>query len=520
MWRSERNAFVRTTPAHLDTQYSVAGRSASLLTDDIAVSNGRWFHVPGSCRSAAPPLPDGLVSSGLQTSALPVLQRTSYQDVRSWEHPSTESVDTGERYEYVSSDSISCRGRSTEARFAAAAPTGEEVSRLLRQYRDENTRLREQLRIKALHETHLTSKLEELSRRHALLQLECQRTARDPIVTHVFAEDAESTTTSTTGGGVAPATSLWKAHSQLAQKEDEVRQLQVTVRELEGRVTAYREALQRARVYRRTRRSHSDPTSTEDNPPTQQHVEASDTRPHRHHGDDDHDNDSTANREPNSRRGGAPASLHVLLLESLNTADFLVKVFNAIQHCQSTPHRDGDGCGVANPLNSTTTLCPRSREECTLRCLQAAMKGATLPPDLLELADGPENNTSAANVEAALAVREELMYCETVAVRLAAGLLGRRSGGAMSVTAECSTADDADTAGNVAVVDSAGATTSASPQRSAATPSHSLKAKEASSVSRVGNDEAALPSIRGTPAKAPCAKASRCRPDMDDCEVQ
>ncbi|KPI86482.1 hypothetical protein ABL78_4466 [Leptomonas seymouri] len=479
MWRSEKNTFVRTTPASLDTQYSMEGSALPSPPLPSDCFGKRWFHVPGSSQRAAPPLPDGLVSSSLEassspsmlcTSSLPAPQHTYVRDTWRSGGPTRESFEQRE----VHTQGVQQGMLPSALRMGATAlTTSDEISSLLRQYRDENCRLREQLRAKELQEAHLMSKMEELSRRYALLQLECQRASRDPDVMGMLTEVDENTPVWAPMAACAPPQ---KALPQLAQKEEEVRLLQVAVRELEGRVEAYREALQRARAF------HGAPDASE--PP--QSGEAA-----LHNG--------------THCSSGAPASLHALLLQSLSTADYLVKVFNALQHCQHTRHSD-DGSCVA--LSSSS--CPRNRQECTLRCLQAAMKGVDLPPDLRDLADGPENNTMAANVEAALAVREELTYCETVAVRLAAVLLGRQGGAVEPLAAE-----SADVA----------AAASSPPLRTNAKVAEDERMEDVNEEARRSETlaEAAISessTFSAIPARSPRTNTSRCRPDVEDCEVQ
>ncbi|KPA74626.1 hypothetical protein ABB37_08973 [Leptomonas pyrrhocoris] len=485
MWRREASAFARTTPAQLDTQYSIEEpASSSPLPPHGDVVGNRWFYVPGSRHRAARIPPEGLVSSSLRnsssvssstdfcTSAILAPQRALLQGTWRDGESTKEGLHQQEVYKQreqhgVLSGELGPKDSPTSS--------SAEVSRLLRQYRDENNRLREQLKAKELHETHLISKVEELSRRHALLQLECQRALRDPTVMDMFAEAEENSPAWAAATAGAPPQ---KVRAQLAQKEEEVQQLQMTVRELEGRVEGYRLALQRARAYRSASDSAEQPENHE----------------------------ATLRRSNSSYSSGAPASLHALLLESLSTADFIVKVFNALQHCQHTRH-GGDGSCAADSSSS----CPHARQACTLRCLRAAVKGAALSPDLRELAGGPENNTTAANVEVALAVREELAYCETVAVRLAAALLSQETG-----EVEPAAAEDA------AVV-AVGAASSSPDTNADATEEE----REESLTTEEKRPEAPLKTERGTssafsaaPAKSLRTKASRCRPDMEDCEVQ
>lgn len=578
MWRSEKNTFVRTTPAQPNTPYSsqneatpVASASPAFRELDHLSSlgglnnanhtfhssmaahypsdSGRWFHVPGSTRRAALEQTNGLVSSSLHSSTLAasaLYPSHSTEPVGSAGYPewNYENARPQTATAYASSAAVnSVDAPYAEARRADALAhdTSNDVSRLLRQYRDENQHLREQLRAKALHETHLVAKLEELGRRYAALQLDCQRAARDPAVLGMLSQAQEDTgerdgNENTLGDAfMMPA----RVQAQLCKREDEVQHMQLTVRELEGRVEAYREALQKARAYRPEATTVENaavaPASA-----TVQGVKVPVKGVAAPLVDVDESCTSTAAAVPL----GAPASLHALLLESLNTADFLVKVFNALQHCQYSRHRDDAGevdlpAGLHPPSeerftseSENGTSCPRSRSACALRCLRAAMQGAALSPDLRVLADGPENNTVAANTEAALAVREELAYCETVAVRLAATLVSgyAEDQEATSTMAEVQRAASLSSKAAAARTSQEkrtkkvpeGKSTSSSPSRTsreetAAAEPNSTEKLEAF-AEKTSNDVAS--SSKNVAAKAPRSKAARCRPELEDCEVQ
>ncbi|KAL7698233.1 hypothetical protein NQL31_003773 [Lotmaria passim] len=497
MWRSEANTFSRTTPAQLCTQYGVEGRLSSPPSSPLAPhdacktsihhesNDSKWFHVPGISRRQVQQLPGGLASSAVQPSSSSVLCMSAVP---------------------ASTPFLSHSARQSPSVLSSS----DDVSRLLRQYRDENSHLRTQLKAKALQETHLIAKVEELSRRHALLQLECQRASRDPRVVDMLAK--------VEGSVSAELLSQQDALAQLSQKEEEVQQLQLSVRELEGRVEAYREALQRARAYQNGNNGGDRTSSSDRGSPDNAHGQQE--RSPLHGGDEPY----SEHRSSGAYLSGAPASLHALLLESLHTADYLVRVFNALQHCEHALHdsddSDGSGWAGVDEEASAKSRCPRSRQACTRRCLQAAVKGAPLPPDLRELADGPENNTTAANVEVALAVREELSYCETVAVRLAAGLLAQQHDEVDKQQGEKE--EEADATRKPAAA-------AAAAERAIASLSLSKRsAEEAGTEEKThscddGLDpaEASTPTaFHAAPVKASRAKASRCRPDVEDCEVQ
>ncbi|EKF27263.1 hypothetical protein MOQ_009024 [Trypanosoma cruzi marinkellei] len=163
---------------------------------------------------------------------------------------------------------------------------------------------------------------------------------------------------------------------QLEGRECEVRDLQLQVKEQAGRIAAFEEAI--------TRPLHgTDETPLSLSSPSPSPAAAVSSSP------------------------PIPASslrTHELLCQVLSSVGFLTRVFNAFKHCQTLPH---EGLG-----------CPRSRKECTVRCLQAAMRGnQETVGDMMGRGHG-------VSCEAlALAVREEVMFCELSAVQIAAQLL-------------------------------------------------------------------------------------------------
>ncbi|KAG5485828.1 hypothetical protein LSCM1_07249 [Leishmania martiniquensis] len=514
MWRTEENIFARTRPARLDTQYS--STSACMPSAPAgALAPPRWFHVPGSgVRDARAP-PEGLVTSADLSSSLQQ-QRSALLDHRGTADASAQELvwdgsdADGRRWGAAGPPMVTQRrlpcasrgGADTRAACSLGGPlrqpparpphdtgaddTSSEVSRLLRRYRDENARLREQLKAKELNEAHIMAKLEETSRRYAHLQLAWQRAARDtpgPLLQSVDDNVGAAQSVGSCDG---------KAHetvqSLLAQREAEVRELQ-------GRVDAYREALQRSRAHA---------------------AQLAGERP--------------GAPAPCSCCAGSgasasvsPTSLHALLLQSLNTADYLVKVFNALQHCHCTRH--------GGTYDSASGWCRRSLHDCKLRCLQAAMKGAPMSPELLELEDGPENDTAAANMEAAAAVREELLYCEAVAVRLAASLLGREKfaddDAARPVTAAATTAPSEKAAPPPSPVAPGppAALEVAAPAAVATAAVDGTEGDDSGEESVGASERNAEEGGRGTAwyadaVREPRRRPSRCRPDISDCEVQ
>ncbi|KAG5511356.1 hypothetical protein GH5_07606 [Leishmania sp. Ghana 2012 LV757] len=513
MWRAEENIFARTRPARLDTQYSnasacVASPPASALVPP------RWFHVPGSGARDAQAPPEGLVTSICLPSSQQ--ERSSLLDHRGtagasahelvWDGRDADggrwggtglSAVTRQRLPAASRGGAGTRTtrslgsplRHPHARPAhdtSADDASSEVSRLLRHYRDENARLREQLKAKELHEAHIMAKLEETSHRYAHLQLAWQRATRDIPGSLFQSVDDNVGAAQSVGSGCGKAEATMQ--SLLAQREADVRELQ-------GRVDAYREALQRSRAHASL--------LAEERPA----AAAS----------------GTCCVGSSASASVSPTSLHVLLLQSLNAADYLVKVFNALQHCHCTrhggTHDSGSGC------------CRRSLHDCKLRCLQAAMRGAPISPELLELEDGPENDMAAANVETAVAVREELLYCEAVAVRLAASLLGREKFADDDAARPAPTTTVTAPSEHVASPPSPVAPGSPVALEGAA-PVAVAKAGVADAHDGDAGEESAGESERGTEedgrgtvsyaaaVREPRRRPSRCRPDIGDCEVQ
>lgn len=510
MWRGEENIFARARPARLDTQYSSTGACTTAPPARTLVPP-RWFHVPGSGVRDAQDPPEGLVTSTNLSSSL-LLQRSSLLDHRGAADASARELECGGRDADGSCWGIAGPSPATQQQLPSAPHGGadtrslgsllrhadlrptrdtsacdtspREVGRLLRHYRDENARLREQLKAKELHEAHIMERLEETSNKCAHLQLAWQRASggTPTSLLQSAGDKADAVPSVGSHGGEAEET----VQSHLAQKEAEVRELQ-------GRVEAYREALQRSRAHAalsaEERREAPAP--------------------------------ATCSAGSSTAVSVSPTSLHVLLLQSLNTADYLVKVFNALQHCHCTRHGD--------PHGNASDCCRRSLHDCKLRCLQAAMKGALISSELLELEDGPENDTAAANMETAVAVREELLYCEAVAVRLAASLLSReKSAGDDAVPPVTTTAAAArsERAASPPPLSALGSLTAVEVAEPVAA------AKAAAAETHDDDDEGAGDGERRTEenghatvsyvaaAREPRGCPSRCRPDVGDCEVQ
>ncbi|AIN95911.1 hypothetical protein LPMP_081030 [Leishmania panamensis] len=511
MWRAEENIFARARPARLDTQYSSTSACTTAPPARPLVPL-QWFHVPGRGARDAQVPPEGLVASThLSTSSLLPPRSLSLGHCGAADASAHElgwdgrEVD-GDHWGIAGSPTVAQQplppashgGAGTRdtcslgslLRHPHVRPTHDtsaddtspaEVSRLLRYYRDENARLREQLKAKELHEAHIMERLEETSRMYAHVQLAWQRATRsDPPSSVLQSADDNVGSVLSVGSGGGKAEEAMQ--SRLAQKEAEVR-------ELRGRVEAYREALQRSRAHAacsaEERQAAPAPAAC-----------------------------STGNGATVSV---PPTSLHVLLLQSLNTADYLVKVFNALQHCHYTRHRGAS--------DSASGCCRRSLHDCRLRCLQAAMKGAPITPELLELEDGPENDTAAANMEAAVAVREELSYCEAVAVRLAASLLGRErfadddAAPPVSATGAAAPAQKAAPPASPSALEVAGPVGVA--QAAAAAPRDDDDGEESAGEGERNAEESGHSAVSCAVAvREPRRRPSRCRPDVGDCEVQ
>ncbi|ORC82977.1 uncharacterized protein TM35_000791030 [Trypanosoma theileri] len=213
------------------------------------------------------------------------------------------------------------------------------VDALLSRYRVENERLRDQIKANAVHQALLERRMHELSAKNTALHLRSFQKKDDN-------NDVEM------------------LKKQLENRENQVRELQLQVKEQAGRIAAFEEAF---------------------------------ARPSR-------DKEEHANSSHSLPSSSSSGRTHELLCQALSSVDYLTRVFNAIKHCISTPHGGAE--------------CPRSFQECTKRCLQVAMKG---------------NQETAGEVmgrgfrlsceELAIAVREEVQFCETAAVRIAAQLL-------------------------------------------------------------------------------------------------
>ncbi|KAG5510861.1 hypothetical protein JKF63_07933 [Porcisia hertigi] len=514
MWRAEENIFVHTRPARLDTRYCHTSGGTRTPPAGMLVPP-RWFHVPGSGAQDAQAPTEGLVTSTHLPCSL-LQQGSSLLDHRDAADDSSHGLGLDGRDAGGGCWGMAEPSKVTPQKLPSASQSGidthctptmgihyhnphvrpthdigadetssAEVSRLLRHYREENVRLREQLRANELHEAHIMTKLEEVSHKCARLQLAWQRASSDtPSSLFQSVDNVGGVPRAGDGSGKVQDT----LQSRLAQREAEVRELQ-------GRVEAYREALQRSRAYAALLEGGRQPASAH----------------------------ATCTTGSSSTASASPTSLHLLLLQSLNAADYLVKVFNALQHCHSTRHDGADG-GAGG-------CCCRSLHDCKLRCLEAAMRGAPISRELLELEDGPENDTVAANTETAVAVREELFYCEAVAVRLAASLLGRES-----------FADD-DAAPFVRTLTSASSEKALSASPPAAL--RSRTALDATELAAVANEAAGAASgtdddgeecarrgevnteenghgtvLCAATVREPRRRPPRCRPDIGDCEVQ
>ncbi|KEG08059.1 hypothetical protein DQ04_08111010 [Trypanosoma grayi] len=162
---------------------------------------------------------------------------------------------------------------------------------------------------------------------------------------------------------------------QLEDREHEVRSLQLQLGEQAGRIAAFEAAL--ARPLRGTAETTTARTAA---------VEG----------------------EEAALTSSTSRCTHELLCQALSSVGFLTRVFNAVEHCHATPHESLE--------------CPRPLQECTTRCLQAAMRGNQETAGEV-LSRGYRTSCE----ELALALREEVLFCETAAVRMAARLLAERA---------------------------------------------------------------------------------------------
>ncbi|RNF04365.1 uncharacterized protein Tco025E_07972 [Trypanosoma conorhini] len=225
---------------------------------------------------------------------------------------------------------------------------------------------------------------------------------------------------------------------QLEDREHEVRALQLQVEKQAGRIAAFEEAVSRP------------PRDSEESPATPS--------------------------SSSSRR------THELLCQILSSVGFLKSVFNAVKHCRTSPHEE--------------TGCQRPLQECTLRCLQAAMRG-----NQETLGDMLGRGHQASCEELALAIREEVIFCEASAVQVAAQLLAERAPPAALGEEPRTTPPlplDADSGAGAA----------------------EAEAREGGEL----EEEKCASSVEQPPLAAPPAPCARrrptSRPTVDDCEVQ
>nr|CCC90613.1 conserved hypothetical protein [Trypanosoma congolense IL3000] len=276
---------------------------------------------------------------------------------------------------------------------AATAYNDAAVQGLLTRLRIENERLRDQVKAHTVQETLLTQRLQELSARNTALHLQDFRKKDNNAAVEALKR-------------------------QLEAKEKEIRDLQLQVGVLTGRVAAYEEAVSRPM-------------------------------------------DSTNPSERSSNH------LRELICEVLSTVNYLTRVANAAEHCQPARH-EGTGC-------------PRSLEECSAHCLRAVMRGNDETP--AEISTRGYRMTCE---QLLTALREEVLHCETMAVRIAAQMLTERGSGGPGVQA---------------------ARVVATPERTTPT----LTAAPAENAKVVVKPEQKPQRTRREPVA---------RPTMDDCEVQ
>lgn len=222
-----------------------------------------------------------------------------------------------------------------------------QLQKLCMAYRLENGRLRDQLKAQNLRETYMIGRMQQHCRTPAASSTSC---GASPSETEEV--------------GVCIPTH----QEQLAAKTERIQELEAQVSVLQGRVEGYALAFQQGQ----TRSSSSQ--------------QASSPQP--------------AGKATNSV---VEDDTHALLCQCLSCMEYLVKVFNAVEHCRKVPHPQ---------------LCPRSLQACRTRCLQAAMKGNTEDP-----ADILARGHNVAHRDLLLSLREVLEYCETTSVRLAACML-------------------------------------------------------------------------------------------------
>lgn len=334
---------------------------------------------------------------------------------------------------------------SPEVEMEAMSSSSISSHRLILQYREMVQRLQGQLKAQEGRVKFLEQKLEESSRQYTKLQLQQQRPPAEQ--------------------SVPPSTSVELLRQRVAARDGEIKELQ-------GRLSAYQSALREARL-RKGDRSRDGATDED--------VDTADF----------------------------PTSLSTLLRECLCTADYLVKVFNAVEHCQYVGH-----------LEDSPVACQRRRRECSIRCLQAAMRGSC-SADILKADDEMllrDSNAAGVAVEqrqVAVAVREELMYCESMAIRLASKLL-------LSIGDGGNNGDDDGVAPAKATEEAAGSAAGGPPRRSEV-----LRSGERSSSVRSVKEDSSVASqpMSCTTTSIPAASSrpqrhSSSRAQIGDCEVQ
>ncbi|RNF04331.1 hypothetical protein TraAM80_05226 [Trypanosoma rangeli] len=230
---------------------------------------------------------------------------------------------------------------------------------------------------------------------------------------------------------------------QLEDREHEVRALQRQMEQQAGRIAAFEEV-----VSRPSRNSDASPATPS----------------------------SSSLSSSSSRR------THELLCQILSSMGFLRSVFSAVKHCRTVPHEESG--------------CSRPLQECMARCLQAALRG-----NQETLGDMLARGHQASCEELALATREEVIFCETSAVQIAAQLLAESTSpatlGAAPKTTPLPPLDD----------DSAGAAEEESEGRG------DMGGEKRASLIEQKPPSADLTASRET-------RKPKARPTVDDCEVQ
>ncbi|CAD2217105.1 hypothetical protein ADEAN_000458300 [Angomonas deanei] len=110
------------------------------------------------------------------------------------------------------------------------------------------------------------------------------------------------------------------------------------------------------------------------------------------------------------------STLKEVACEALSLSGYLVKVVNACQHCHCTPHRTVKDTRFQKEFSSS--VCAKDIHTCRKRCLVATSEGNVESNVMVK-----SRGVGADLDELLHALREELLYCESVCIQLSSYLL-------------------------------------------------------------------------------------------------